>query len=99
MIEVEVFDDLEGLPKGHRVRFVADEDYQTVGSYAYDTEEETKAAENFEIEKLDSFEWVVLGMIEERPCCECGQWIEVDSLWGITVENSQKAIRELYGNV
>lgn len=64
--------------------------------------------------KLNSGEWVVLGCIVSEPCrglvdekeqvieahCECcsGER-ETDSCWGIVVKNSEKAIRELIGEV
>jgi hypothetical protein len=89
--------------KGQHYRLVHDEDHETRGSYAYDTEEATKAAEDEELEKLNSGEWVVLGCIVTKPCeglsddkgghmpghCEaCSGTVEVDSLWGIVIENS-----------
>lgn len=97
---------------GRHYRLVYDEDHETKGSYAYDTEEETKAAEDEEIEKLNSGEWVVLGcivtepckgvsctdgldeheVIEHCPCCRGRQ--EVDSLWGIVIENDTRKAEE-----
>jgi hypothetical protein len=80
---------------------VYDELYQTAGSYAYDTEEEAKKAEDEEIAKLDSGEWIALGVFvyEEKPHCKtctctAQEWPlqETDSIWGIVVENSKKAI-------
>lgn len=68
-----------------RVRWVHDEGYQTVGSYAYDTEEETREAENYEIEQLSTGNWVALGAVVETRCPTCNQWGETDSLWGIVV--------------
>ena len=84
---------------GKHYRLVYDELYATVGSYSYDTEEETKAAEDEEIEKLNSGEWVALGCIITRPCkgphCEaCEGKVEDDSLWGIVIENSRVKAEE-----
>jgi hypothetical protein len=53
---------------GRHYAIVYDEDYQTRGSYAYDTEEETRAAEDEEIAKLQSGEWIVVGCIVTGPC-------------------------------
>lgn len=81
---------------GKRYRFVHDERHETVGSYAYETPEETKAAEEEEIAKLASGEWVVLGCVVSEPCdheshCRaCDGWTETDSLWGIVVPNAVK---------
>jgi hypothetical protein len=79
--------------EGRRVRWVYDDDYQTVGSYAYETEEETKQAEDWELERLRDGRLVALGCIVERPCCECGQWVQVDSLWGIVIEPDEEKLR------
>lgn len=81
---------------GRHYRFVLDEDHQTRGSYGFDTPEETQAAEDNEIVKLNSCEWVVLGCIVTEPCpssthCTCCSGDhEVDSLWGIVIDNSNK---------
>ncbi len=87
---------------GKRYRFVPDENYRTRGSYAYDTEEETRAAEDAEIEKLESGEWTVVGCLVLEPCdipgerhCEgCSGWTETDSLWGIVVDSTNKAMEQ-----
>lgn len=91
---------------GKHYRLVYDEGYQTRGSYAYDTEEETKAAEDEEIAKLYSGEWVVLGCIVTAPCCgveqvggvqhceACTGTVEVDSLWGIVIENDTAKVEQ-----
>ena len=92
MMTYETYTDLKGLKAGQRVRVVCDEDYQTVGSYAYETEAETKAAEAFEIAKLESYEWVPLGLILESPCGSCGTFITDDELWGYVTENTDDAI-------
>jgi hypothetical protein len=98
--------------EGKTYRFVYDTMHQTRGSYGYDTEEETKAAEDEEIEKLNSGEWVVLGCIVSVPCpgaqkdsmseaahcTSCDGREELDSLWGIVVENSDKAVEEFVKN-
>lgn len=69
-----------------RVRWVFDEMHETEGSYAYETEAETQAAERFELSKLESGEWVALGCIVEKRCGSCGNWDDTDSLWGIVIE-------------
>lgn len=69
-----------------RVRWEFDELYETVGSYYLDTEEETKAAETWELERLQDGRLVVLSAIVETKCGSCGQWEVVDSLHGITIE-------------
>lgn len=82
------------LRPDQRIRLVYDEHYETRGSYGYDTEEETKAAEDSEIERLESGEWAVYGRIEETRCPACGGWGTTDSLWGIVVENTEKGCIE-----
>lgn len=82
---------------GRHYRFVYDELHDTRGSYGYATSGETKAAEDEEIAKLNSGDWVVLGCIVTEPCpdtthCTCCKGShEVDSLWGIVIDNSHKA--------
>ena len=82
---------------GRHYRFVYDETHETRGSYAYATPKETKAAEDRELHKLDIGAWVVLGCIVTEPCpankhCPCCSGShEVDSLWGIVIDNSHKA--------
>ena len=71
---------------GIRFRWVYDPDYRTRGSYSYDTEEETKAAEDWELERLDDGRLVALGCIVQKKCGECGEWRDGDSLWGIVIE-------------
>ena len=75
------------LSAGSRLRVVIDEVYEARGSYGFDTEEETKAAEDHEQAMLDSAQWIVVGGIHEERCGECSEWREVDSLWGIVTEN------------
>jgi hypothetical protein len=83
-----------------RYRAVYDEDYQTRGSYALNTEEETKAAEDEETANLESGKWVALGIIvfERKPhcsTCTCKEplpWTETDSLWGIVIENNTATV-------
>lgn len=83
---------------GKHFRAVYDNDYQTRGSYAYDTEEETRAAEDEEIAALESGRYIVIGIIVTEPCgsaqhCECcaGRH-ETDSLWGIVIEPDTRKI-------
>lgn len=78
----------EKIHEGHRIRLVIDEFHETRGSYAYETEEETREAEDLEIEKLESGEWIVLARINEKQCDACGEWSVEDSIFGIVVENS-----------
>ncbi len=68
-----------------RVRWVHDETYETRGSYAFETEEVTRKAEDEEIEGLNNGNLVVLGAIVETRCSSCKQWEDRDSLWGIVV--------------
>ena len=77
-----------------RVRWVYDEHHEVEGTYAYDTEEETKAAEDLEYANLESGEWVALGCIIERKCLACLNWHETDSLWGIVIEPDEAKLRE-----
>ncbi len=79
---------------GLRVLVVYDQNHETEGSYAYDTEEETRAAEEHELDKLESGKWVALGFVLERKCGECSTWITEDSLLGVVVENSEERVRE-----
>ena len=67
-------------------RFVTDEDHETVGSYAYDTERETQAAEENERSKIDSGEWIVVGCIVEKRCKCCDVWAGIGDVWGIVIE-------------
>jgi hypothetical protein len=83
--------------KGRTYTLIDDEGYQTRGSYAYDTPEETKKAEDDEIAALDSGELVALGCIVTEPCegphCKaCSGVVEVESLWGIVIEPETTAI-------
>lgn len=80
------------LRPDQRIRLVYDDHHETRGSYGYDTEEETKAAEDYEIDMLERGLWIVLGRIVEKKCACCGSWTEADSLWGITVENTSKGV-------
>lgn len=77
-----------------RVRVVLDDDYETRGSYSYDTEKETREAEEEELRMLRSGTYVALGFILEKRCHECGTWINRDSLWGVVIKNSEAKVRE-----
>jgi len=93
---------------GKHYRVVHDEAYQTRGSYAYDTEEETRAAEEHELERLASGAWVVVGCIVTEPCdndhhcSSCTGRVEVDSLWGMVipddVDKAERLIPDLMGH-
>jgi len=87
------------LDENRRCRWVYDTDHETRGSYAYETEAETKAAEDEEIAKLASGEWVALGiLLEERaehcPHPDCDGWHETDSCWGIVIDGSDEELDE-----
>ena len=83
-----------------RFRWVYDEHYETRGSYACETEEETKQAEDREIESLNSGRFVALGCIVELRCepnCHCPAcpvWYDSDALWGIVIEPDHDKLRE-----
>lgn len=64
---MEVFA-IRDMGNGVRCRWVHDEHHETRGSYGYDTEEETRAAEDHELAQLESGAWVALGCIVEREC-------------------------------
>ena len=78
--------EIRNMAPGVRCHWIYDEIHETRGSYAYETEEETRAAEDEEIAKLESGEWVVLGCIVETQCHHCGEWKERDACWGIVIE-------------
>lgn len=90
-----VFETIDG---NRRVRWYPDEHYQTIGSYAYDTEAETKAAEDDELAKLASGEWFVLCAIAatqtDCTCPECDGWHKTDALCGIVIEPNEDKLRE-----
>lgn len=86
---------------GKHYRAVYDDLHETRGSYALDTKEETRAAEDEEIANLESGKWIVIGILafERKPhcstcTCNAADWplTETDSLWGIVVENTSTAI-------
>lgn len=72
-----------------RVRWVHDEDYNPVGSYAFADDKETQEAVNVELAGLDNGSLVVLGAIVETKCQHCKQWDHRDSLWGIVVDANE----------
>ena len=74
-----------------RIAWYWDEHYSPFGSFAYDTEAETKAAERAEIDALDRGDLFPYGgVIEMRAdycaCPECNNWHTGDSCWGIVYE-------------
>ena len=75
---------------GKRIVMVADTDHLTRGSYGLDTEQETKAAEDEELAKLESGEWVVVGFGLEEQCNCCDAWKVTDAIWGCVIENSEE---------
>ncbi len=84
------------ISETRRARLVYDDLHETRGSYGYDTGEETKAAEDHEIDMLNRHVWIVLGAIVEEKCPHCGSWDETDSCWGIVVDNSEKGYRDAF---
>jgi hypothetical protein len=85
---------------GKHYRFVYDEDYRPESSGCPEFGEIDLANE---IEKLDSGDWVALGCIVTAPCLDesghhhcqsCTGRKEVDSLWGIVIENSAQEAEE-----
>ena len=80
------------LPEGISVRWYYDEDYTPIGSFGYDTEEETKAAERQECGMLDSGEYVALGCVIMDD--EKGD--QVDSLWGIVTPDDEDSLVEFF---
>ena len=85
--------------EGFTVTAYYDVDHETRGSYAYDTDEETREAEDNEIEKLESGEWIALHATVSRPCGECGNARISDSLSGIVIENNENAVQEYLKDV
>lgn len=77
-----------------RVRWVYDVLYETVGSYAYDSPEETAKAEADEIAKIQSGEVVPMGAILETRCSACGQWEEQDAIWGVVISTDLQSLQE-----
>ena len=79
--------------ENRRVKWVYDYEYQSEGSYAYATEEETKAAIAWEQERLEDGRLIALGAIVEVRCSHCESWRDVDSLWGIVVSPEENLER------
>jgi len=71
-----------------------DSHHETRGSYAYSTEEETKRAEDEELAKLESGEWVALFCVKYKPCPTCHNLEELDSVGGCVVENDEDKVKE-----
>lgn len=65
-----------------RLRAIPDEDHHTTGSYALDTEEETKAAEDHERRMIQDGAWDALVLLHERQCETCGAWEVLDAVGG-----------------
>lgn len=80
-------------PPAYRFAIVPDPEHQTVGSYAYETEQETKEAERYELIRIASGEWLAYGVIAYEPCPDHPGWEtcthskHVDSLWGIVTDS------------
>ena len=82
---------------GKHYRLVYDETHETVGPYCYGTAEEDAWAEQQELANLENGTWVVLGCIVTKPCpgphcAACGGTVQVDSLWGIVIENDTATV-------
>jgi hypothetical protein len=74
-----------------RVRWIIDETYE--GRFAYDTEEETQAAVDETLAKLESGEWVALvALVEHRVHGKC--WREADALHGIVIGSNARELDE-----
>ena len=76
------------IDKNTRVQWVWDEDYQTVGHYAYFTEEQTKKTEDWELERLKDGRLIALGAIVQHCCPHCCKWHDGDPLWGIVIDGT-----------
>ena len=72
-----------------RVKWVHDEDYNPVGSYAFADDKETQAAVDVELIGLRSGALVALGALVETKCPHCKFWQTEDSLWGIVVDTDE----------
>jgi len=83
------------LPEGFSVHWYFDIDYSPFGSFAYDTDEETKDAEQREADKLNSGEYVALGCVIKDDV----RGYEEDSLWGIVVRPNEKALVEAFAGL
>jgi len=84
---------LETLDLGSagRILLYTDDEYQTGGSYGYDTPEETQEAEDYERARLRDGTWEVYGLVHEVKCPACGTWEHEDSVWGIVTKFGQDA--------
>lgn len=74
------------------IAIVPDEDYVTRGSYALDTEQETREAEDEELAKLQSGESAAYGVIVYTPCDhadhghECPHAKTIEDVWGTVAD-------------
>ncbi len=80
--------------KGRKYKLFHDMEYETRGSYACNTEEETKAAEDEELANLRSGKWVVLYAVVYSYCIYCQRWNDTDSVGGCVIENNKDKARE-----
>lgn len=73
---------------GPRVRchWSYDETHETRGSYCYETEAETREAEETELANLASGKWVAAVCTVAHECPNCSEWTEGDQLHGIVLE-------------
>jgi hypothetical protein len=94
--EIWTPEDKDFIPEGYRLRWIYDEDYSPYGRYALDTEEETQAAIDWEMERLEAGTLTALGYILESRCSKCGKWVQEDSLWGIVIPDTQEEKENMF---
>jgi hypothetical protein len=70
------------VDKNTRVIVVFDDDYQSEGTFAFDTEEETRAAVEWEQSRIDASILTPYAAIKQERCECCGNWEQIESVWG-----------------
>lgn len=86
---MQAFESIEN--KIDRVRFVYDEQYDPFFWLDENNPDSNKYCKE-ESEKLESGEWVVIGIIKESQCESCGHFEHKDSIWGCVVGNREEAV-------
>lgn len=86
--------EIHQLPDAYRARWVYDSDYQSEGSFAYDTEAETARAVREEIEAIERGHLVPMGCVIEYLCPHCNTWYQINSLWGIVASGPDSAFAQ-----
>ena len=76
-----------------RVRWVWDPDYPPEREWPSKKEFRTRW---IELDKLERGELVALGCIMETSCLDCGQWRELDSLWGIVIGADKRDLKDFF---